>query len=172
MKSALPVILVIFLGCAAGRNMPDDSLSENLLLSNLEETPYTAHVKTTSVEKNKEIRSDSGEIGYVVFKVQAEVIETFKGDKKSTIEYFVMHEAPSKGPRLGEDLIASLNRSEEGEYYVPDNGYELPATKSLIRLARSWAKDSRGPGQARDVSPSPQRTKVRRGDALGTQKPN
>ncbi|MDI6809821.1 MAG: hypothetical protein QME66_12730 [Candidatus Eisenbacteria bacterium] len=142
MRLVPALMLIIVSGCSVFRGAADHSLYEQLLLSNLRETPYTAHIKIARVEKNREILSDSGELGYVVFKVQAEVIETYKGDKYSTIEYFVFREAPSEGPPVGENLIVSLRRSEEGDYYVSDNGYELPATESLIRLARSKTKQS------------------------------
>jgi hypothetical protein len=140
MKKILALIFVLSLtfGCAIGRNISDDSFLEELLLSNLEKTLYTAHVIIAKTETSREIYSDSGQVGYIIFKVYADVIETFKGNKYDKIEYFIFLEAPSKGPPIGEEFIVSLHYSEEkDQYYIPDNGYDLPVTKRLKDIARS-----------------------------------
>jgi len=146
MKKILVLIFTLSLtfACVAGQKAPDDSFFEELLLSNLREAPYTAHVKITRAERSKEIYSDSGEAGYIMFKVHADVIETFKGGNYSKIEYFIFLEAPSKGPMVGQEFIVSLHYSEKkDEYRVPDNGYVLPVTERLENTARSYRKGSR-----------------------------
>ena len=140
MKKNLTLIFILSLifGCATSQKVSDDSFFKGLLLSNLQESAFTAHVKITKTEKNKEIYSDSEELGYMIFKVYADVIETFKGDKYDRIEYFIFQEFPSDGPPVGEEFIVSLHYSEEkDEYYIPDNGYNLPVTEALKNIARS-----------------------------------
>jgi hypothetical protein len=140
MRIILTLMLILAFGCAVSQELSDDSFYQGLLLSNLQETPSTAHIRITRIEKNKEIYTESGRLGYIVFKVQADVIETFKGNKHMAIDYSIFREAPSEGPLIGEEFIVSLHRSEKGEYYIPDNGYELPATEALKRLARSASR--------------------------------
>jgi hypothetical protein len=138
---ALIFILIMFFGCATNRKLSNGSFFEGMLLNNLQETPFTAHVKITRIEKNKDIYSDSGEVGYVIFKVYADVVEVFKGDKHDRIKYFIFQEVPSDGPRIGEEFIVSLHYSEEKEeYYIPDNGYHLPVTETLKNSARSKSR--------------------------------
>jgi len=134
-------ILNLTFGCVALQKGSDDSFFEELLLANLQDAPYTAHVKITKTERNKESYSDSGKVGYVIFKVHADVVETFRGASYSDIEYSVFLEAPSNGPRVGEEFIVSLYYSEEkDEYYIPDNGYALPVTDRLKNIARSGSR--------------------------------
>ena len=100
-----------------------------------------AHIRITETEKHKEIYSDSGEFGYIIFKVTADVIETFKGKKFDEIEYSIFQEHPSKGPLIGNEWIVSLHYSEEKiEYYIPDNRYVLHVTETLKNTVRSESR--------------------------------
>lgn len=137
MKLFFTMFLILLSGCATIQKASDDSFYESLLLSNIKNTPYTAHVKIITTEILKVINSDSGQPGYIVFKVYADVIEIFKGESSDRVIYSVTHEAPSKDPPVGKEFIVSLKRSEKGTYYIPDNGYALPFTEKLRGLARS-----------------------------------
>lgn len=126
------------MGCIAGQKAPDDSFLEKLLLENIRDTPYTAHIKVTGSDRHEEIASDTGKPGYIIFSIHADVIETFKGENFPEIDYLVLMEAPSEGPSAGTEFIVSLRFSKErNAYYIPDNGYALPVTKTLIHMARS-----------------------------------
>jgi hypothetical protein len=138
---ALIFILSSNLSCFTSPTTSDVSFFKALLLSNLQKTPYTAHIRIAKTEKRKEIYSDSGEVGYIIFKVTADVLETFKGEKFDEIEYSIFQEAPSKGPLIGNEWIVSLHYSEEkDEYYIPDNGYVLPVIETLKNTARSESR--------------------------------
>lgn len=131
------LLIILLSGCASIQEESNDSFYESLLLSNIKNTPYTAHVKIKAAELINIIYSDSGQPGYIVFKVYTDVIEIFKGESSARVIYSVTHEAPSKGPPIGKEFIVSLQRSEKGSYYIPDNGYALPFTEKLRRLAKS-----------------------------------
>ena len=135
---ALIFIVSSNFSCVTSLKASDVSFFEALLMSNLQKTPYTAHIRITKTERHKEIYSDSGEVGYIIFRVTADVIETFKGKKFDEIEYSIFQEATSKGPLIGNEWIVSLHYSEEkDEYYIPDNGFVLPVTETLKNTVRS-----------------------------------
>lgn len=136
MKLFFTIFLILLSSCATIQEKSDDAFYESLLLSNIENTPYSAHIKIKAAEIINVIYSDSGQPGYIVFKVYADVIEIFKGESSARIMYSVTHEAPSKGPPIGEEFIVSLQRSEKDSYYIPDNGYALPFTEKLRGLAK------------------------------------
>ncbi len=141
MKTGKIIFLVMGLSlisaCASNQKASEDLFLEKLLLSNIQETPYTLHVKVISTEKDRLIRADSGQVGYIKFRILARLIEAFKGNVPDTIEYFHIMEAPTKGPAIDEEFIVSLEFSpEKRQYYVPGNGYVLPANERLLNLAR------------------------------------
>jgi hypothetical protein len=105
-----------------------------LVASNVRDTPYTAVVEITGVEKADAIR------GYVRFRVRASVIETIKGKAVARIEYFETHEAPSKGPERSSRVLVSLQEAPDGALSVSDNGYVFPANEAVIREARKAAR--------------------------------
>ena len=106
-----------------------------LIDSNLIETPYTAHVRIDSIDTAKD-----GAGGYVTFHVHATVAETFKGQARPQVDYFETHDAPSAGPQPGSDIVISLEKLDDGNYAVPDNGYVFPATRAVLERARRAGK--------------------------------
>jgi hypothetical protein len=141
MKKLISIFIIIFYlyGC---HNNEEKDFYNQLLISNLNNTPYTAYLKIKKVEINKDIKSDSGKCGYVILKIDAEVIETFKGDKFKNITYFQWCETPVELDNwINNENITSLEYSKkDNHYYVPDNGYSIPATNKLLKIARSCKK--------------------------------
>ncbi|NEO86583.1 MAG: hypothetical protein F6J87_20345 [Spirulina sp. SIO3F2] len=139
---------ILTFGCVSCQKVADDSHKatdnsalEHLLLSNIEETPYTAHIKVTDINKIEDISSDSGDSGKIGYKVHANVIATYKGEKNEKIEYFVFLEDSSKEALTGKEFIVSLHYSEDkSHYYIPDNGYVLPPTEALKDIGQSKSK--------------------------------
>jgi hypothetical protein len=105
-----------------------------LIDSNVAQTPYTAQVRIESVDA-----ASNSDPGHVTFHVHARVVKVFKGDAGTHVDYFETHEAPSKGPRAGADILVSLDQRRDGGYAVPDNGYVFPATPQVLERARRAA---------------------------------
>ena len=78
----------------------------------------------------------------MILKIDAEVIETFKGGKFENVTYFQWCEAPVKLENwINNENITSLEYSEKDDhYYIPDNGYSVPVTNKLLKIARSCKK--------------------------------
>ncbi len=142
MKTAKLFVFVVLVslacGCAANRHSGDLSFMDRLLEDNIGQTPYTALVRVKDVNIARQIRDDSGRAGYREFRVTADVLETFKGPRLPRVDYLVIVEATLQGPQPGSKFIVSLRYSpERGCYYVPGNGYALPASERLISVARA-----------------------------------
>jgi hypothetical protein len=68
------------------------------------------------------------------------VVGTFKGKQLKRIEFLRGVENGYKELPIGNEFLVSLFMNEEnGQYYLGDNGYDLPVSKDLIKLARELA---------------------------------
>jgi len=139
MRNALLWLCLSALAClpVARSTFAADMPPLDLIDSNVRDTAYTAHVRIDSVEA-KDSTHASG--GYVTFHVHATVLETFRGETRPQVDYFETHDAPSKGPQAGSDIVVSLDKLDDGNYAVPDNGYVFPATRTVLERARRAAK--------------------------------
>jgi len=143
MRNALLWLCLSALAClpVARSTFATDMPPLELIDSNVRDTAYTAHVRIDSVEdKAKDAAHASG--GYVTFHVHATVLETFRGAARPQVDYFETHDAPSAGPQPGSDIVVSLDKLDDGNYAVPDNGYVFPATPTVLQRARRAAKAS------------------------------
>ena len=143
MRNALLWLCLSTLAClsAAHPTFGADMPPLDLIDGNLRDTTYTAHVRIDSVEnKAKDATHATG--GYVTFHVHATVLETFRGAVRPQVDYFETHDAPSAGPQPGSDILVSLDKLDDGNYAVPDNGYVFPATRAVLERARRATKAS------------------------------
>ncbi len=115
-------------------------LSPELVRANIEATDYTAIVIILrgKVKEKAFLRKLGG--GYVNHVYQARVMETIRGPRYDAIMFSVMAESDME-PFLPEyPVIVSLCGKGSDAMYVPDNGYEIPATATLAAAARSAAR--------------------------------
>jgi hypothetical protein len=143
MRSAAAVLLACLLAVAAAPPARADQSGEDLLRDNvlywLERADVTAHVRIDQVATAQEIRDDRGQVGYVRFRVDATVLESFRGPAPGPIVFFVTQEQPSRPPR-GE-FIVSLDRGDDGTlYFADDSAWWVAATPRLLAAARKAAR--------------------------------
>jgi hypothetical protein len=139
------IILALFIifcsPCFAQESLQE--LQQALLRSNFNETPYSAWVKVTNVKKK------NNELFYPTYLCICDVLETFKGKQTKRIEFLRGVENGYQELPIGNEYIVSLFINEEnGQYYLGDNGYDLPASNDLIKLARKL-EEKLNPTEAR-----------------------
>jgi len=140
--SGLIVFLFLSSSCAPGGNGEADRKTEFALAAvedNILTTDYTALIEITSVsaEDIAEDSSATDDEDLVAVKYTARVLESYLGDEQKNI---VFTEYVEKSEGL-EDLssgvlIVSLCKDKDGNYYLPDIGYELPAQDVLIEKSK------------------------------------
>lgn len=115
------------------------ALTPELLSGNMESTDYTAivHILKGRVEGRRFMRRP---VGYVNHIYQARVIETLRGQRLETINFSVMADSDIDLILPDHPVIVSLCGSKDGLFYVPDNGYMLPANASMTDAARAFAR--------------------------------
>jgi hypothetical protein len=130
----IPLLLVLSCSyCFAQESL--EEIQGGLLRSNFAQTPYTAWVKITDVKEK------GNELLYPTYLIICDVLETFKGKRLKRIEYLRGVEDGYKELPIGKSYIVSLFiNKENGLYYLSDNGYELPASKHLLTVARQLTK--------------------------------
>lgn len=114
-------------------------ISPDLVRANIATTDYSAlvHVTRGRVKEKSPLRRLGGYVNHIY---QARVIETFRGPRYDIITFSVMAESDI-GPILPEyPVIVSLCGKARDAMYVPDNGYELPATRALAAAAREFSR--------------------------------
>ncbi len=114
-------------------------ISPDLVRANIATTDYSAlvHVTRGKVKENTPLRRLGGYVNHIY---QARVIETFRGPRYEIITFSVMADSDID-PILPEyPVIASLCGTGTDKFYIPDNGYELPATPALTAAARDFAR--------------------------------
>lgn len=108
---------------------------QELLRSNFNETPYSAWVKVVDVKEK------GNELLYPTYLFICDVLETFKGKQLERIKFLRGVENGYKELPIGNEYIVSLFINEEnGQYYLGDNGYDLPVSKHLIQIARELTR--------------------------------
>ncbi len=130
----LVLMLGLFIGCAQETD-PAEQFALDVLDDNFTTTDYSALVEITgfTVEADHEDLPEDLD----VIRYSARVLESYVGEEQSTIEFLRYIEAGDE-PQ-GEQSVAqvvSLCRDENGELYIPDLGYELPAVKPILEKAR------------------------------------
>ncbi len=117
-------------------------LSPDLVRANIVTTDYTAivYILKGRVKERSPLRYLKG--GYVNHIYRARVLETIRGGRYDTITFSVMAESDIDLIMPEYPVIVSLCGKKSDAMYVPDNGYELPATPALAAAARDMARRS------------------------------
>ena len=127
--SILALLVIIFSPCFAQESLQE--IQTQLLRSNFKETPYSAWVKVLDVKKK------GNELLYPTYLLICDVLETFKGEQLKQITFLRGVEDGYKVLPIGHETIVSLFINEKNyQYYLGDNGYDLPATQPLLKIAR------------------------------------
>lgn len=122
----------------ATRQEDMEQFMATVLESNFEETPYTALVKVTAVERAGDLML------YPTYRFKCEVLETFKGRRFDRVEYLRGLESTPKAFPIGKSQIVSLFYNQEmGAYYMGDNAYDLPVSDRLLEAARRLMKKNK-----------------------------
>jgi hypothetical protein len=138
MKSIVFFVLLIVFStpCLAQESIQERQ--SRLLRSNFKETPYSAWVKIQDVKKK------GNELLYPTYLLTCDVFETFKGEPLDRIAFLRGVEDGYKTLPIGDETIVSLFINEKnGQYYLGDNGYDLPANQHLLEIARELAADGK-----------------------------
>ena len=117
---------------------------EGLLRSNYQETILTVWVKITDALIHEEMFPI-----YTKYKFKCNVIEIFKGKEEKEIEYIRFMETLSSSKKLKEHIgktgiISVFFDKEKSQYYIGDNGYNLPDTPYLLEIARKLKTQNKG----------------------------
>lgn len=141
----LLVMILLTSACEAGSNnvefkqiLSDSELLQqsSYLKKSLEDTPYSALIKITSI-KTIDVPDDDPSDDYAEQKLvfQAEVIETYRGSKRSELSYEMYIEKGESAERMEAPFIITLCQSKDG-FYWPGVGASFSADKRLIELAK------------------------------------
>jgi ketosteroid isomerase-like protein len=143
MRNGVARLLACLLAVAVARPAGADQSGDDLLRDNvlywLDRADVTAHVRIDRVATSREIRDDRGRVGYIRFRVDATVLESFRGSAPGPIAFFVTQEQPSEPPRG--QFIVSLDRGDDGTlYFADDSAWWVAATPALLAAARKAAR--------------------------------
>ncbi len=130
----------------------NEEISRDLVRDNIAATDYSAIV---FVEKGKV--KEKGPLrrlgGYVNHIYRARVLETLRGPRYERITFSVMADSDIDPILPYYPVIVSLCGKSGDALYVPDNGYELPATPSLAAAAREFSRKMKIPAPGKSVCP-------------------
>ena len=122
-----------------------DALFAEMLRRDVPRADLSAHVEVARFVE-VEVRGL-----YTRYLIEATVVERFVGAAPPRLAFYQWVEQGNDYPPIGGRFIVNLQKSSRsGQYYVPDNGYMLPADERLVSIARSLAEGR--PGEVVDVS--------------------
>lgn len=117
---------------------------ETMVTNEINQSDFSVLIKTNSVILEKDFRKEKSGIGYIKYKFSAEVLNTFKGQLKGHIEYYVIYDSDIE-PTISEHAqIVGLCQGKDNKLYVPQNGLRINATDKLIHLANQAVKEDVG----------------------------
>ncbi|HOT46538.1 MAG TPA: hypothetical protein PLM53_17035 [Spirochaetota bacterium] len=128
----------------------DVDISPDLVKTNIATTDYSAivHITRGRVKENSPLRRLGGYVNHIY---QARVIENLRGPRYETITFSVMADSDIDPILPDHPVIVSLCGKSGDAMYVPDNGYELPATPALTAAARDAARRLKASSHLRSV---------------------
>ena len=141
MKPVLAACLVALAVTACSNGAQDERIqfAAEALEDNLRATHRTALVEITGADvRQPPQEGDAPDEDLIVVRYTARVLRDFAGDGPEVIE-FVEYVDPAEGV---EDVskgkrIVSLCKRRGGGYYLPDIGFEMPASEPLTDRAAS-----------------------------------
>ncbi len=147
MKIVLSVIAVLAMCVGPVRaDAETDALFAEMLRHDVPRADLSAHVEIVNIVE-VEVRGL-----YTRYLIEAVVVERFVGSPPPRLAFYQWVEQRYDDPPIGERFIVNLQKSlRNGQYFVPDNGFMLPADERLVSIARSLAEGRLG--AAVDVSP-------------------
>lgn len=129
-RFAFIAILLLAFSCIAGENKSKINFALNVIEENILTTDFTALLKVTKVTAANKKK-------LVVVNYSADILESFAGGEVKNIIFTEYIEKDEKfNNTCGSVLIVSLCKDKNGNYYLPDIGYELPAEDVLLKKAR------------------------------------
>jgi hypothetical protein len=136
---------------AVMKEAPEESdLAPDLVRDNIDTTDYSAIVYKLK-GRVKEAPGRRGKGGYVNHIYRARVLETIKGPRYDSITFTVMAERDIRLILPDHPVIVSLCGKGGDVLYIPDNGYELPATPVMKQTARDHARMSKGSAPLKSI---------------------
>jgi hypothetical protein len=114
-------------------------ITPDLVKANIATTDYSAivYILKGRVKEKSPLRRLGGYVNHIY---QARVLETIRGPRYDRITFSVMAESDIDPILPDYPVIVSLCGKVSDAMYVPDNGYELPATPVLTAAARDAAR--------------------------------
>ncbi len=148
MRLVLSVIAVLAICVGSVRaDEETDRLFAEMLRRDVPSADLSAHVEIVNI-----VEVEARGL-YTRYLIEATVLERFVGAAPPRLAYYRWVEQRYDDPPVGRRFIVNLRKStRDGQYYVPDNGYMLPADERLVALARRYAEGRLG--EAIDVSPA------------------
>lgn len=135
MKSVIVMALLLIICPSIFAQESFQVAQETLLRSNFNDTPYSAWVKI------QDVKTKGNLLLYPTYLLICDVLETFRGEQLKQIQFLRgVEDGYSKLPIGDETLVSLFINEENGQYYLGDNGYDLPASKHLIKIARELKK--------------------------------
>lgn len=131
-RFSVMLILGLMTAAAYAVDLTDDDAG--LVRGNVQSTDYSALVKIERITRS------GPPSGYATWFYEATVLEGWYGPKLDQISFRQTVEADMSVRVPKKPQIVSLCRSQERGYYIPDNGFMLPATKHLEAVARQTGK--------------------------------
>lgn len=116
----------------------NEDISPDLVRANIATTDYSAivFVEKGRVKEKSPLRRLGGYVNHIY---RARVLETLRGPRYERITFSVMADSDIDPILPGYPVIVSLCGRGPEALYVPDNGYELPASPALTKAARDAA---------------------------------
>ncbi len=106
---------------------------------NILTTDYTAQVEIIgrTIDENFKENVNPGNEDIVAVTYTAKILERYNGEKLNSLVFTEFVEKSEEFDEFKSGiLIVSLCKDKQGEFYLPDLGYELPAKSVLIEKAK------------------------------------
>jgi hypothetical protein len=143
----IALVLILLLSCGGWvenrtvmKQAPEnEDISPDLVRANIATTDYSAivFIQKGKVNENPVLRRLGGYVNHIY---RARVLETLRGPRYETITFSVMAESDIDPILPQYPVIVSLCGKSRDAMYVPDNGYELPASTRLSAAAREASR--------------------------------
>ncbi len=132
--------ILLFMMTSSGYGFDDEKQQAALIRGNVQATDLTAVVRIDRITRTGPQR------GYALWHYKASVVDMIHGPRLDQIEFTVVTEADQAVKVPEEPYLVSLCSSGKSSFRVPDNGFMMSATSSLISVARASAESRRAAG--------------------------
>lgn len=139
MKISTLILCFFCLSCTANDVDEQTRFALIAIQGNIVTTDFSALVEITSttIKEPSKIEASMDKDELVAVNYSASVLESYLGKKVDVIVFTEYVEKSEGLDNLSQGkLIVSLCKENDGTYYLPDIGYELPPETALIEKAR------------------------------------